>query len=83
MREMVRFFAVVVLYFILLALLPACSQIVYTAPDGQRASYFRMGNQEISGLKIERDENGMYRIVLDKQHSDADTTLAAIKELIK
>lgn len=83
MRDFIQCMAMVVLYFVLLALLPACSQIVYTAPDGQRASYLRMGNQEISGLKIERDKNGMYRIVLDKQHSDADTTLAAIKELIK
>ena len=83
MRDMIHFIAAAILYLVAFSMLPACSQIVYTSPDGQRASYTRFGNQQISGLRIERDELGHYRVVLDKQQSDADSTINAIRELIR
>ena len=58
-----------------------CSQISYTAPDGTQASYVRLGNQDISGLRIEKDDKGTCRINLDKQNSDSDV-INLIRQLV-
>ena len=58
-----------------------CSQISYTTPECTRITYTRIGNQDISGLRIEKDALGMYRITLDKQSSDSDV-LNLIRQLV-
>ena len=62
-------------------LLPACSTISVSAPDGYSASYTRIGNQGISGLRFEKSEGGLYRLTLDKQSSDSDV-LSLIRQLV-
>jgi hypothetical protein len=66
---------------ILAAILPACSTISVSAPDGYSASYTRIGNQDISGLRFEKSEDGLYRLTLDKQSSDSDV-LGLIRQLV-
>jgi len=57
-----------------------CSTISVTTPDGH-ASYTRIGNQDISGLRFERDSLGVMRLTLDKQSSDSDV-LNLIQQLV-
>jgi PBP1b-binding outer membrane lipoprotein LpoB len=64
---MMKLFAVIVISL----LFAGCSTISVTTPDGH-ASYTRIGNQDISGLRFERDNLGMLRLTLDKQSSDSD-----------
>ena len=62
-------------------LLVGCSTISVSTPDGYRANYTRIGNQDISGLRFERGESGLYRLTLDKQSSDSDV-LNLIRQLV-
>ena len=80
MRNFVQFIAMAVLYFLILAILPACSTIGLKTPDGYEAHYSRLGNQDLSGLQFEKDKDGLYRFVLDKQSADDSGFLAFIKE---
>lgn len=70
---------------ILLALIAffssSCSTISVTTHDGYNAHYTRIGNQDISGLRFEKDALGMYRLTLDKQSSDSDV-LNLIRQLV-
>ena len=50
-------------------------------PDGYEAHYTRIGNQDISGLRFERDSLGVMRLTLDKQSSDSDV-LNLIRQLV-
>ena len=52
-----------------------------TTPDGYGASYTRWGDQQIQGFRTERDSLGVWRVVLEKQSSDAKI-LDAIGALI-
>ena len=52
-----------------------------TTPDGYGASYTRWGDQQIQGFRMERDSLGVWRVVLEKQSSDAKI-LDAIGALI-
>lgn len=63
-----------------IVLLSGCSTISVVTPDGQ-ASYTRIGNQDISGLRFERDALGVMRLTLDKQSSDSDV-LNVIRQLV-
>ena len=74
---MLRFVSVIVATL----LLAGCSTISVSTPDGYRANYTRIGNQDISGLRFERGENGLYRLTLDKQNSDSDV-LNLIRQLV-
>lgn len=65
----------------LLLLLAACSSIQVQTPDGYSASYTRIGDQNIQGLRFEKDSLGVTRIVLEKQASEAQV-LDAIGALI-
>ena len=71
-----RLFVVIVA----MLLLAACSTISVSTPDGH-ASYTRIGNQDISGLRFERDSLGVMRLTLDKQSSDSDI-LNVIRQLV-
>jgi hypothetical protein len=64
-------------------LLAGCSSIHVTTPEGYTASYTRIGDQEISGLRFEKDSTGLTRIVLDKQASKSDVVLNALKALVE
>ena len=55
--------------FLLLAL-AGCSTISISTPEGYRASYTRIGSQDISGLTYSRDGNSTL-IGLDKQKTDS------------
>ena len=55
--------------------------ISVTTPEGYSAHYTRIGNQDISGLRFEKDALGMYRLTLDKQSSDSDV-LNLIRQLV-
>jgi hypothetical protein len=81
MRDFIQCMAMVVLYFTLLALLPACSTISITSPDGYVGRYSRVGNQYISGLRMEKSADGLYRFELDEQSSDASNLLEIIRGL--
>lgn len=54
-----------------LLLLTGCATISMTTPDGYQASYTRWGDQQIQGFRMERDSLGVWRVVLEKQASDA------------
>ena len=60
-----------------------CSTIHVSTPEGYTASYTRIGDQEISGLRFEKDSTGLTRIVLDKQASKSDVVLSALKALVE
>jgi hypothetical protein len=47
-----------------------CATISMTSPDGYRASYTRIGDQQLQGLVMRRDEMG-WHVTLEKQSSDA------------
>lgn len=64
-----------------LLLLAACSTINVRTPDGYTASYTRIGDQNIQGLRFEKDGLGVTRIVLEKQSSEAQI-LETINALI-
>lgn len=57
-----------------------CSTISIQTPEGYRASYTRIGSQDISGLTYSRDGNSTL-IGLDKQHTDSKA-LDAIRLLL-
>lgn len=50
--------------------LAGCSTISISTPEGYRASYTRIGSQDISGLTYSRDGNSTL-IGLDKQKTDS------------
>lgn len=52
-------------------LLFGCASIKMTTPEGASASYVRFGDQQIQGFRMERDSLGVWRVVLEKQSSDA------------
>lgn len=62
-------------------ILTGCSTIQMQTPDGYQASYTRWGDQQIQGFRMERDALGVWRVVLEKQSSDA-RILDAIGALI-
>ena len=62
-------------------LFTGCSTISVTTPEGYNAHYTRIGNQDISGLRFEKGDNGLYRLTLDKQNSDSDV-LNLIRQLV-
>lgn len=64
-----------------IVLLSGCSTVSLSTPDGYRASYTRIGNQDISGLRFEKGEGGLYRLTLDKQSSDSDV-IGIIRQLV-
>lgn len=64
-------------------LMAGCSSINVTTPDGYSASYTRIGDQEISGLRFEKDNLGLTRIVLDKQASKSDVLMQALRALVE
>jgi len=77
-------FGVIVLAVVMGAWLAAgCSTISVSTPEGYTASYTRIGDQEISGLRFERDATGLTRIVLDKQTSKSDIVLDALRALVE
>lgn len=51
--------------------LQGCATISMTTPDGYTAHYTRMGDQSVQGLRFERDNLGVIRVVLEKQASEA------------
>ena len=55
---------------ILILALAGCSTISISTPEGYRASYTRIGSQDISGLTYSRDGNSTL-IGMDKQHTDS------------
>lgn len=75
MREMIHTIALGIFYIILLCWLPGCSTIGINTPNGSA------GNQDISGLRFERDNLGVMRVTLDKQSSDSDV-LNLIRQLV-
>lgn len=52
-------------------LLSGCAAIKMTTPEGATASYVRFGDQQIQGFRMERDNLGVWRVVLEKQSSEA------------
>ena len=80
MREMIHTIALGIFYIILLCWLPGCSTIGINTPNGS-AHYTRIGNQDISGLRFERDNLGVMRVTLDKQSSDSDV-LNLIRQVV-
>ena len=75
-KWLVGFVAVVLVIFFL----TGCSTIGINTPSGS-AHYTRIGNQDISGLRFERDALGVMRFTLDKQSSDSDV-LNLIRQLV-
>ena len=66
--------AFVVVAFVLLGagyLMSGCATISMTTPDGYTAHYTRWGDQNVQGLRFERDNLGVIRVVLEKQASEA------------
>lgn len=51
-------------------LFAGCSTISISTPEGYRASYTRIGSQDISGLTYSRDGNSTL-IGLDRQKTDS------------
>lgn len=52
-------------------LMSGCATISMTTPDGYTAHYTRWGDQNVQGLRFERDNLGVIRVVLEKQASEA------------
>lgn len=75
--------AVLIGFGYLMASMSGCSSIHVTTPEGYSASYTRIGDQEISGLRFEKDNLGLTRIVLDKQASKSDVVLNALRALVE
>lgn len=48
-----------------------CATTSMTTPDGYTAHYTRWGDQSVQGLRFERDNLGVVRVVLEKQASEA------------
>lgn len=77
-------FALVVVAFVLIGagyLMSGCATISMTTPDGYSAHYTRWGDQSVQGLRFERDNLGLVRVVLEKQASEAKI-LDAISALV-
>ena len=62
-------------------LMSGCATISMTTPDGYSAHYTRWGDQSVQGLRFERDNLGLVRVVLEKQASEAKI-LDAISALV-
>jgi hypothetical protein len=63
--------AAVVLLGIATWAMQGCATISMTTPDGYTAHYTRWGDQSVQGLRFERDNLGVIRVVLEKQASEA------------
>lgn len=81
--EWLKSLAMVTCLIIVALLLFGCSTINIATPDGYSASYTRIGDQEISGLRFEKDNLGLTRIVLDKQASKSDVLMQALRALVE
>lgn len=69
------------LIFIPLFFLTSCLTMNVETPEGYKASYTRIGNQNIQGLMIEKEGNAT-SISLEKANSDSKL-LEAIKALLQ
>ena len=63
---------------ILFVFLIGCSTVSYIGPDGSRISYTRVGDQELSGLTVNKDGNGL-NVQLDGQKSEATALVEAVR----
>lgn len=79
--RVVEWAGIIILLALIVFFSSSCSTISVTTPEGYSAHYTRIGNQDISGLRFEKDALGMYRITLDKQSSDSDV-LNLIRQLV-
>jgi len=59
----------------------SCSSIFYDKETGN-LSYYRLGNQELKGLKVVKKTDGTFEIKLDSQ-SATDESLQEILKLVR
>ena len=77
--------ALTVCVFLLLGLgylLHGCAAVSLTTPDGFKATYTRIGDQQIQGFKAEKNELGLWTISLQNQESK-EKALDVIKLLLE
>ena len=79
--HVVEWVGIIILLALIVFFSSSCSTISVATPEGYSAHYTRIGNQDISGLRFEKGENGLYRLTLDKQSSDSDV-LNLIRQLV-
>lgn len=63
-------------------LLHGCATVSLTTPDGFKATYTRIGDQQIQGFSAQKDELGFWNITLKNQESK-DKVLDVLKALLE
>ena len=59
-----------------LALAGGCASITYTAPDGSRATYWRVGDTDLEGVEVSLPGGGVVKIRKAASQAEALNTLA-------
>lgn len=69
-----------VLLFFVVGAITGCSTITYETPDG-KFQYTRIGTQNLSGLKVSKDNLGNLNVALDKGEGSAGDMAEALKNM--
>ncbi len=77
--------AVVFIVVILAAqLLHGCAALrVQATPQGVNATYVRIGDQDLSGLQIERNETGSFRVQIERQKATGEAITEAVRATLE
>ena len=62
---------------------PGCLAHLSVQSDGVTASYTRIGDQEIQGLKAYRDKNGTVNVELESVKSESESTIQALIQALQ
>jgi hypothetical protein len=61
--------------------LVGCSTLTYETKEGAKFTYHRLGSQEIQGLEVSKDENGVLTVKLEKNKADAGDLGKALADM--
>jgi len=64
----------------LIIFLTSCARIAYVGEDG-KISYWRLGNQKIENLVLEKTNEGVLKVSFDNQEGSAGDLSEAVKNL--
>ena len=52
---------------------------VQATPQGMNATYIRIGDQDLSGLEVDRDKAGAWRVRIDSQKATGEAISDAVR----
>lgn len=65
-------------------LLQGCATLqVQATPQGVNATYVRIGDQDLSGLEVDRNETGSWRVRIESQRATGEALSEAVRAAVE